>query len=68
MKVKEDSLESGKTGFVNFKNAIYHEAFKVFLEKITKYSYIGSNTKCGDGTFRVLWPFVLILSADYEEL
>jgi hypothetical protein len=68
MKVKDDSLESGKTRFVNFKNAVYHEAFKVFLQKITQHSHIGSNTKCGDGTFRVLWPFVLMLSADYEEL
>jgi hypothetical protein len=61
-------MESGKAGFVNFKNAIYHEAFKVFLEKITQYSYTGSNTKCGDNVHCVLWPFVHILLADYEEL
>ncbi|EKM77927.1 hypothetical protein AGABI1DRAFT_42300 [Agaricus bisporus var. burnettii JB137-S8] len=65
--VKEETSETGKTGFVNFKNAVYHEAFKAFLQNIVLYSHIGSNTKCGDGQSRVLWPFVLILSADYEE-
>ncbi|EKM74156.1 hypothetical protein AGABI1DRAFT_95836 [Agaricus bisporus var. burnettii JB137-S8] len=66
--VKEETAETGKTGFVNFKTAVYHSSFKRFLSNIAGLSKVGFNTKCGNETWKVLWPTVLILSADYEEL
>ncbi|EKM75860.1 hypothetical protein AGABI1DRAFT_45711 [Agaricus bisporus var. burnettii JB137-S8] len=65
--VKEETSETGKTGFVNFKAAVYHSSFKRFLTRIAELSKVGSKTKCGDGVWRLLWPLILILSADYEE-
>lgn len=66
--MKESTSETGKPAFIQFKHAVYHSSFKKFLEKIAALSKVGSNTKCADGLFRLLWPFILILAADYEEL
>lgn len=68
VKVKEESSETGKKGFIAFKNAVYHSSFKQFLSNIAELSYVGSSTMCADEIVRSLWPFILILSADYEEL
>jgi hypothetical protein len=64
----EDTVETKKTGFVNFKNAIWHAGFTIFLEKITEYSVTGCWVPCGDDILQWLWPIILILSADYEEM
>ncbi|KAF9459908.1 hypothetical protein BDZ94DRAFT_1267182 [Collybia nuda] len=66
--VHEDTAETRKPGFVNFKNAVWHQAFTIFLAKIAEYSEVGHWVPCGDDTSRWLWPAILILSADYEEM
>ncbi|KAG6889013.1 hypothetical protein C0995_004481, partial [Termitomyces sp. Mi166 len=33
--VHEDTAKTGKKGFVNFKNAVWHEGSQIFLEKIS---------------------------------
>lgn len=66
--VHEDTAETGKPGFVNFKNAVWHGGFEAFLEKIARHSETGCSVNCGDGQERWLWPIILILSADYEEM
>ncbi|KAF7289198.1 hypothetical protein MIND_01381000 [Mycena indigotica] len=65
--VDEDANESGKPGFTNFKNAVWHEAFYKLLEDMAKHSNIGVWVRCGDGKMRKLFPMILILAADYEE-
>ncbi|KAI0087064.1 hypothetical protein BDY19DRAFT_995481 [Irpex rosettiformis] len=65
--VVEDPNERKKTGFVNFKNAVYHTAFRLFLEKIAHLSQVGYEVVCGDGISRLLFPYIHIISADYEE-
>ncbi|KAJ7086268.1 hypothetical protein C8R44DRAFT_650957 [Mycena epipterygia] len=65
--VKDDTAESGKPGYVNFKNAVWHTAFYKLLESIVAHSKTGVWTHCGDGKQRWLFPMVLILAADYEE-
>ncbi|KAF8207444.1 hypothetical protein K438DRAFT_1904651 [Mycena galopus ATCC 62051] len=65
--VTDDTAESGKPGYVNFKQAVWHEAFFKLLESIAAHSKTGIWTKCGDGIERQLFPLVLILVADYEE-
>ncbi|KAJ7782439.1 hypothetical protein DFH07DRAFT_900870 [Mycena maculata] len=65
--IKDDTAESGKTGYVNFKNAVWHSAFYKLLESIAAHSKTGIWTECGDGEKRWLFPVVLILAADYEE-
>ncbi|KAJ6623311.1 hypothetical protein B0H10DRAFT_2162561 [Mycena sp. CBHHK59/15] len=65
--VKEDSAESGKQRWVNFKNAVWHAAFYKLLESIVLYSKTGIWTICGDREDRWLFPFILILASDYEE-
>jgi hypothetical protein len=52
---------------VNFKNAVYHEAFRQFLKDIARYSKVGCEVLCGDNVSRLLFPFIHIISADYEE-
>ncbi|KAJ6480393.1 hypothetical protein C8R45DRAFT_1054375 [Mycena sanguinolenta] len=65
--VNEDPAETGKPGFVNFKNAVWHAAFYKLLESILQASKTGFMTACGDGVFRCLFPMILILASDYEE-
>ncbi|KAJ7720432.1 hypothetical protein B0H16DRAFT_1432379 [Mycena metata] len=65
--VKDDTAESGKPGYVNFKNAVWHSAFHKLLESIVAHSKTGIWTQCGDGQQRWLFPVILILAADYEE-
>ncbi|KAJ6572855.1 hypothetical protein DFH09DRAFT_916508 [Mycena vulgaris] len=65
--VKEDTAESSKPGYVNFKNAVWHASFYKLLESIVSHSKTGIWTQCGDGKQRWLSPVVLILAADYEE-
>ncbi|KAI0684537.1 hypothetical protein BC835DRAFT_1292984 [Cytidiella melzeri] len=59
--------EQGKPGFVDWKNAVYHEAFRVFLEDVARISKLGEVVRCGDGIPRILFPYIHVLSADYEE-
>lgn len=63
----EVAEHSGKTTFTNFKRVIWHESFRKILESLSVISQIGFMVECGDGTRRRLYPFVHILSADYEE-
>ncbi|KAG1867513.1 hypothetical protein C8R48DRAFT_747364 [Suillus tomentosus] len=53
--VSEDPEHAGKSSFVNFKNAIWHESFLKLLES------------CADAIRHLLWPLILILSADYKK-
>ncbi|KAF8195254.1 hypothetical protein K438DRAFT_1906569 [Mycena galopus ATCC 62051] len=66
--VDEDPAETKKPGYVNFKNAVWHEAFYKLLETIVAASKTGHATECGDGMLRILYPMILILAADYEEV
>ncbi|KAJ7471600.1 hypothetical protein B0H11DRAFT_2158977 [Mycena galericulata] len=65
--VSDDTAESGKQGYANFKTAVWHAAFYKLLESIVMHSKTGIWTHCGDGKDRWLFPMVLILAADYEE-
>jgi hypothetical protein len=65
--VEEDSGETGKTGFVNHKQIVWHESFFLLLETIILYSKTGFHHTCADTIHRWLFPILLILSADYEE-
>ncbi|KAG1846280.1 hypothetical protein F4604DRAFT_1884179 [Suillus subluteus] len=65
--VSEDSEHAGKSSFVNFKNAVWHESFLKLLESVIQISRTGYWFECGDAIRRLLWPLILILSADYEE-
>ncbi|KAJ7351162.1 hypothetical protein DFH08DRAFT_992342, partial [Mycena albidolilacea] len=65
--IDDDTAESGKTGYVNFKHAMWHAAFYKLLESIASISKTGVWTTCGDGEKRWLFPCIVILSADYEE-
>ncbi|KAJ7059280.1 hypothetical protein C8F01DRAFT_1220265 [Mycena amicta] len=66
--VAEDTNETGKTPYTNFKTAVWHASFSELLESIAPYSKTGIWVKCGDGIKRQLFPVLLILAADYEEL
>lgn len=50
------------------KNVVWHECFKILLHRLEEYSRTGHHTVCGDLLDRWLFPFILILSADYEEM
>ncbi|KAI6100510.1 hypothetical protein F5141DRAFT_1190291 [Pisolithus sp. B1] len=45
-----------------------HEAFHFILDKLAKLSKIGYKYECYDKITQWLFPLILILSADYEEL
>ncbi|KAI6144731.1 hypothetical protein BKA82DRAFT_4016871 [Pisolithus tinctorius] len=66
--VPELASEERKTGYVNFKHVIWHEAFYKLLEKVAELSKVGYLHECYDNIRWWLFPVILILSADYEEL
>ncbi|KAG6896264.1 hypothetical protein C0992_009421 [Termitomyces sp. T32_za158] len=67
--VHEDTSETGKKGFVNFKNTVWHEGFRIFLERISKLSETGEwRSSKVDNILRWIWPIILMLSSDYEEM
>ncbi|KAJ6472802.1 hypothetical protein DFH09DRAFT_1110153 [Mycena vulgaris] len=65
--VSEDEPETGKPGYVNFKNAVWHKSFYKLLESIVGPSKTGAWVTCGDRVERCLYPIILILASDYEE-
>ncbi|KAG2074144.1 hypothetical protein BDR04DRAFT_1126829 [Suillus decipiens] len=65
--VSEDSEHAGKSSFVNFKNAIWHESFLKLLEFVIQISRTGCWFECSDAIKCLIWPLILILSTDYEE-
>ncbi|RPD68252.1 hypothetical protein L226DRAFT_527358 [Lentinus tigrinus ALCF2SS1-7] len=65
--VVEDEDEEGKLGYTNLKRVVWHKAFWVLLKELAKVYSIGQKTQCGDNIEHVLYPVILILSADYEE-
>ncbi|KAI6155453.1 hypothetical protein BKA82DRAFT_4326665 [Pisolithus tinctorius] len=66
--VPELAKEEGKTGYTNFKHVIWHTAFFQLLEKVAELSKVGYLHECYDKVLHWLFPLVLILSANYEEL
>ncbi|KAI0340313.1 hypothetical protein BDW22DRAFT_1334574 [Trametopsis cervina] len=63
----DDPKHRKKPKYVNFKNAVYHEAFREFLKDVAEHSKAGYSCKCGDEILRHIFPFINIISADYEE-
>lgn len=66
-KPEEISSESGKRAFVNLKRVIWHEAVALIFKSIETYTRLGTSVECADGVSRILFPHVLMISADYEE-
>jgi Plavaka transposase len=46
---------------------VWHKAFYEIVESIEKHTELGFSLYCGDGVRRKLYPYILIVSADYEE-
>jgi len=65
--VDETEEDKGKLKSVNFKRVVWHKCFRKLLKSLRHHSRTGCSVVCGDGTERLLFPFILILSADYEE-
>jgi hypothetical protein len=67
LQVEEDASKQGNLAFVDFKRMVWHESFEKLLDSIKEHSKTGFSVICGDRVERLLFPFVVILSADYEE-
>ncbi|KAG1853126.1 hypothetical protein F4604DRAFT_1883424 [Suillus subluteus] len=65
--VKEDRDHTSKPSWVNFKNAVWHESFVKILSSLASKSHTGQWFECLDNVQHWFFPFILILSADYEE-
>ena len=66
--VEEDPKHKGKPSWINFKRVVWHESFRKIMESVAEYSYTGyAFTLPHSGKTIVIYPFVFILSADYEE-
>ncbi|KAG1886896.1 uncharacterized protein F5891DRAFT_1200395 [Suillus fuscotomentosus] len=65
--VKDEKDHAGKPSWVNFKNAVWHEAFLKILSPLVSKSSTGQWFECLDSIQRWFFPSILILSADYEE-
>ncbi|KAJ3509094.1 hypothetical protein NLJ89_g5404 [Agrocybe chaxingu] len=63
----EDSGETGKKGYVNFKRVVWHQGVYEILKSIIPISKTGHWVPCGDGIDRWIFTLLLILCADYEE-
>ena len=67
LKVPGDSENEGKLTWTNLKRVVWHESFLKMLNSIIQLSKIGFAYKTFEGILRLLYPIILILSADYEE-
>ena len=67
MQVHDKPSSHKKTDWVDFKKVVWHEGFKKVLESVQALSKVGFAIRCGDGIIRKLFPYIHILSADYEE-
>lgn len=65
--IEETAAEKGKKNYIDWKHAVYHQSFKVLLEKVAMHSRTGYRLRCGDNKLRTLYPFIHIITADYEE-
>ncbi|KAG1879750.1 hypothetical protein F4604DRAFT_1922961 [Suillus subluteus] len=65
--VKEDRDHASKPSWVNFKNAVWHESFVKILSSLASKSHTGQWFECLNNVQHWFFPFILILSADYEE-
>ncbi|KAI0085317.1 hypothetical protein BDY19DRAFT_1059668 [Irpex rosettiformis] len=65
--INDDPAEKSKKDYIDWKHAIYHEAFRILLEHVAAHSRTGYRVKCGDQHIRTLYPFIHIITADYEE-
>ncbi|KAG1898719.1 uncharacterized protein F5891DRAFT_1129341 [Suillus fuscotomentosus] len=65
--VMEDKEHSGKSSWVNFKNAVWHESFAKITSSLASKSRTEQWYPCLDGIDRWFFLCLLILSADYEE-
>lgn len=66
-KIEETAAEKGKKNYIDWKHAIYHDAFRILLEQVAANSRTGYRLTCGDNKPRTIYPFVHIITADYEE-
>jgi len=64
--IQEDSGETGKKGYVNFKRVVWHQAFYEVLKSVEQYAKTGYTMTISDFE-KWMFPIVLIASADYEE-
>jgi hypothetical protein len=65
--IEDAEEDKDKPDWVNFKRVIWHESFYKLLKSIEAISVAGFAAHCGDGVTWVVYPLILILSADYEE-
>ncbi|KIP01685.1 hypothetical protein PHLGIDRAFT_80257, partial [Phlebiopsis gigantea 11061_1 CR5-6] len=65
--LKDTPKTRGVTEWVDFKRVVWHEGFKHILESVEILSKVGFVIVCGDKIERKLYPYLHILSADYEE-
>ena len=67
LKEFEDTEDGKKGAFAQFKRVVWHDAMHILLESIESLSEVGFLFMCSDGKKRLIFPCVMILSADYEE-
>ncbi|KAJ8074178.1 hypothetical protein PM082_012470 [Marasmius tenuissimus] len=65
--VTEDAERTHKTDFVDFKAIVWHESARRIFASIVQYSQSGCSVRCGDDIRRLIYPLIMIDSADYEE-
>ncbi|KAG2112434.1 hypothetical protein DEU56DRAFT_874374 [Suillus clintonianus] len=65
--VKDDASKSGKQKFADFKATVWHKSFKQILKCLKSKRKRGGWVECWDKSQCLSFPFVPILSADYEE-
>ncbi|KAJ3555276.1 hypothetical protein NP233_g12248 [Leucocoprinus birnbaumii] len=64
--IEGDEEQKGNRHFVDLKRVVWHDSFAKLM-KVLADKQDGVHVECGDGITRVLFPGILILSADYEE-
>lgn len=68
VQVTENKSAKSDIDYVTYKRRVWHECFRRILEPVKSSSLIGFWFRCGDQVLRNFFIFVVILSADYEEL
>ena len=53
--------------YIWYRREVYHRAWQAVLKPLVQPSKYGMAVRCADKVDRVLFPFIYIISADFEE-
>jgi hypothetical protein len=62
------ATEKNNTSFTDFKYKVFHNVVQELMSTVRMASQVGEHMVCADGVQRRLYPSVMIMASDYDEM